>query len=281
MHKKALLTKKIPDGKLMCTTCSHYCVLQKGEYGKCGIRKHTGTKIVQVNYGKALGINRDPIEKKPLFHFLPGSEILSFGTSGCNFSCVFCQNRYMSQAKRFPEIAEQGEDRSPKEIVDYANKHKVPSIAYTYNEPTIFFDYAYDTMKRAHRKGINNIRVSNGFMSHECREAILPYLDAINIDFKSFQKEFYTDICGGAPRPILDNIKFFVQQKVHVELTTLLIPGENDSKEETTSIASRIANLDPNIPRHISAFYPTYMMSDKAATSEEKLIEAYDIGKQQ
>lgn len=252
----------------------------EGQTWICGIRKCIKWKIELIVYGKALWMNIDPVEKKPLYHFFPGSQIFSFWTAGCNLRCDFCQNWQMSQAKIFPEIINCGETLSPKEIIEYCIKNKITSIAYTYNEPTVFFEYAVDTMKLAHKKKIKNIRVSNGFMSTECLEQIVLYLDAINIDLKSFNDEFYQKICWAKLQPILNNIKRLYEHKIWQEITTLVIPWYNDDESELMKIAQFIVNISPDIPRHISAFYGMYKMKDVQSTPLETLNKAYEIGKQ-
>lgn len=280
MPKKTKLRKPKKNNALQCLVCNHYCIIQEWQTWICGIRKHIKGKINLLVYGKALWMDIDPIEKKPLYHFFPWSQIFSFWTAGCNFRCDFCQNRQMSQAKIFPEIINLGEALSPKNIVDYCIENKIPSIAYTYNEPTVFVEYALDTMKLAHKKKIKNVRVSNGFMSRECLEQITPYLDAINVDLKSFSDDFYRKVCWARLQPVLDNIKRLYTHNVWQEITTLIIPWYNEDESELTKIAQFIANVSPDIPRHISAFHGMYKMKNVQSTSLETLNKAYDIGKQ-
>ena len=292
MKKKAILFKKLPNNKVMCTACNHYCTPENWKTWKCGIRLNDNWELYLMTYWNAIWLHVDPVEKKPLYHFLPWSPVLSFWTAWCNFSCTFCQNREMSQQKwenwNIEKWKNDGYNQffwnefiSPKYIVDYCLNNNIPSIAYTYNEPTVFFEYAYETMKLAKKNQIKNIFVSNGFMSKECREKLVKnwLLDAINIDLKSFSEEFYKNICGWRLQPVLDNIKFFWKHNVWVELTTLIIPWLNDSDQELEKIAKFIYNVSPDIPRHISAFYPTYKMMDKPATPVETLEKAYQIGK--
>ena len=291
--QEASLYKKLKSNTVKCTTCSHYCKIIESGTGICAIRQNLKGKLYLLTYGKAFS-NIDPIEKKPLFHFLPGSEIFSFGTVGCNFGCLFCQNYYESQISKEiklklqqenklsdlqDEIESFGDDLSPKDIVDYCVKNKIPSIAYTYNEPAIFFEYTYDTAKLAHKKGIKNIYVSNGYESKEAIDKIHPYLDAINIDLKSFSKKFYKNICFARLEPILENIKYYYKIGTWLELTTLIIPGKNDSKEELTQIAKFISSVSNDIPWHVTKFSPCYKMMDVPETPETKLKEAYEIGK--
>lgn len=279
MKKKATLYKKLPDKIVGCLACNHYCVIAPDATGKCGIRQNQDGELYLLIYGKVLGLNIDPIEKKPLYHFFPWTRIFSIGTAGCNFTCLFCQNRKMSQAKEFPEIINQGESWSPKKIVDYCVKNKIESIAYTYNEPTVFFEYAYDTMKLAKKHGIKNVRVTNGFMSKECLKKIEKVVDAVNIDIKWNTEDFYNKICWARLQPILDNVKWCWEHKIWTEVTTLIIPGYNDKDEDLEGIAKFMYSISPEMPWHLSAFYPAYKMMDVPSTKLEVLQRWYDIGK--
>lgn len=276
--RKARLYRKLKDKKVKCLACNHKCGIVEGKRGICGVRENKEGELYLLVYGKAAVFHVDPIEKKPLYHFLPGSEVASVGTVGCNFSCKFCQNWEISQLVKTQDV-ELGEDLEPSKIVDIAVKRKIPSIAYTYNEPAIFVEYAYDTMRLAKKKGIKNVFVSSGYESDESLKLIKPYLDGINIDLKSFSEEFYRKICGARLKPVLDTIKKIHELGVWLEITTLVIPGKNDSDSELRKIAGFISRIDKNIPWHVSAFYPMYKMLDVPATSHEKLIKAYDIGK--
>jgi len=280
----AQLFKKLKNNQIQCLVCNHYCKISEGKTGICGVRKNIAGDLKLLVYGRPIAINIDPIEKKPLFHFLPGSKIFSLGTYGCNFRCSFCQNWDISQLSKgyqnFEELIKKTcEEWPPEKIVDYCRKNQIPGIAYTYNEPTIFVEYAYDAMKLAKKSGIKNIFVSNGYESKETVEYIAPYLDAINIDLKSFRDEFYNRLCGAKLKPVLETIKLIHQKKIWQEITTLLIPGENDSEKEIKEIAKFIASIDKNIPWHLSRFYPAYQMTNKEATSIGILEKAYEIGK--
>jgi len=275
--KEAYLYKKRKDGKTACYLCHHYCLIKDGELGKCSVRKNEKGILYSLVYRKLVSENVDPIEKKPLYHFLPGTNSLSVATAGCNFKCFFCQNWQISQQPCHHDIIE-GRDVSPQEIVQHALDLKCQSISYTYTEPTIFFEYAYDTAVIASGKGLKNIFVTNGFMTRECLEMIKPYLDAANIDLKSFSENTYRKM-GGHLKPVLDNIKLMRQMGVWIELTTLIIPGLNDSERELKEIAGFIARLDAGIPWHISAYFPMYR-SDIPPTGREKIEMAMDIGKQ-
>ncbi|MCX7738369.1 MAG: AmmeMemoRadiSam system radical SAM enzyme [Hydrogenothermaceae bacterium] len=281
MKSLAWLLEKRNDGKVLCKACSQRCVLSTGEYGKCGIRKNEEGKLYLTVYGLAAAYNIDPIEKKPLFHFLPGSEILSIGTVGCNFSCKFCQNYEISQYPKEHNFQVFGTTLMPETIVNIAKTKGIPSIAFTYNEPVVVFEYAYDTFKLAKESGIRTVFVSSGYETKEAIDMIVPYLDANNIDLKAFTDRFYRDICGARLKSVLDAIEYHYKKGIWIEITTLIIPRENDTKEELRDIAKFIASIDKNIPWHISRFYPMYKMLDKPPTPISKLKEAYEIGKEE
>lgn len=293
--KKALLFEKHKDNFVQCHACSWHCRIAPEMTGLCGVRLNKKGVLYLAVYGRAVGPEVDPIEKKPLFHFLPGTKALSFGTLGCNFGCLFCQNAWHSQpprelrqkmvgAKTYQETMLEMIDQlstkiSPQEIVNLALKTGSQSIAYTYNEPAIFFEYAYDTMKLAKKEGLKNVFVSNGFESEQALEKAKGLLDGINIDLKSFREEFYQKISKAKLRPVLDNIKLCHQLGIWVEITTLVIPGENNSDQELTRIAEFIAKVSLSIPWHVTAFHPAYKMSAKPSTDPGDLIRAYQIGK--
>jgi len=281
MIKDAWMSKKLTDDTVECLACSHHCKIQPGKTGICGIRKNLDGKLKLLVYGKAAALNVDPIEKKPLFHFHPGTPILSFGTVGCNFHCEFCQNWDLSQFHKTNDttaIENAGRDLMPQDAIDYCLEHEIPSIAFTYNEPAIFFEYAYDTAKLAKEHGINIVYVSNGFENRKALEKIKPYLDAINTDLKAFNPEFYLKICGGRIEPVRENIKWIWENGIWQEITTLVVTNKNDSTEELKQIADFLVNISPDMPWHISRYHPAYLMSEPP-TSEEKLLEAYEIGK--
>jgi pyruvate formate lyase activating enzyme len=293
--KEAVLYQKLQKNLVRCQACSWKCTIAPGNTGICGIRLNKKGKLYLTVYGKAVGMHLDPVEKKPLNHFLPGTTALSFGTIGCDFGCLFCQNWQMSQTPReirktkasslektkmlMKAIEDQSESWKPKDIVDYAMRVGASSIAYTYNEPTIFVEYAYDTAKLAKKKRLKNIFVSNGYESDESLEYIGPYLDAINIDLKSFNPRFYEQISGAKLEPVLKNIKKTFKKGVHVEVTTLVIPTKNDSLKELRQIAEFIKAISPEIPWHVTAFHPDYKMLDLPPTPIEKLHQAWEIGK--
>jgi pyruvate formate lyase activating enzyme len=240
----------------------------------------------------------DPIEKKPLYHFLPGSKVLSIGTFGCNFGCEFCQNWASSQASKSKRkkssefsdtekliniteerIKRSGDEFPPEKVVDYCVEKDIKVIAYTYNEPTIFAEYAFGTAKLAQKQNIKNVFVTNGYMSQELIPEMTEFIDAANIDLKSFRDDFYKKVCKGRLKPVLRNIELLHEKGVWIELTTLVIPGENDSWEELSDIAQFIASTSKDIPWHISRFRPDYQMTDKDLTPMESIERAYEIGK--
>lgn len=262
--------------KLTCLLCSHYCKLKKDQVGICGVNKNTGEQIECLVYGHPCTINIDPIEKKPLYHFLPSSKSLSLGTVGCNFKCSFCQNWNISQEK----IVDKTKYFSPKDIVDLASNHNCLSISYTYNEPTIFYPYAKDITIEAKKIGIRNVFVSNGYESTEVIEDMEGVIDAANIDLKSYNDDYYKKELGGNLQKVLDNLKLFVKKGIWIEVTTLIVPTKNDSQKELEQIAGFIADeLGKNVPWHISAFHPDFKEQLLPRTPLESLQKAYEIGK--
>lgn len=279
--KESYLYKKLKNNVVQCRTCAHYCTLSPGQRGKCGVRENIDGKLYALNYGKLIAIHIDPIEKKPFYHFLPASQSLSIATVGCNFSCLNCQNWEISQAfKEAKEIP--GEYIPPEKIVKIAIENKVESISYTYTEPTIFLEYALDTMKLAKKAGLKNNFVSNGFMSEESAKLVIPYLDAINIDIKGFTEDFYQKICGGRLEPVLETAKLMKKSGVWVEITTLVIPTLNDDEKTFEGIAKWIfENLGSETPWHVSQFCGaiSWKLQHIPDTSVETLEKAIEIGK--
>jgi len=276
----AWLSKKLKNNFVQCLACNHYCQIAPKKAGICNVRQNIDGKLYSLVYANPASVNVDPIEKKPLYHFLPGTEVFSLGTLGCNFKCGFCQNWTISQTN-LPTAESWAIDSpwSPEKVVNYCLKNKIPSIAYTYNEPAVFFEYVFDIAKLAHQKGIKNILVSNGYFSQEALQKIASFIDAMNIDLKSFNKSFYQKVCAGKLNFVLENIKELVKRKIWLEITTLVIPGQNDKIEELKNLAEFIKNIDKNIPWHLSAFYPIYKMQNLLPTSLEKLIEIYTMAK--
>lgn len=279
--KEALLYKKLPDGRVTCFLCSHACLIEKNQRGLCGVRENRDGVLHSLVYGKIIAENIDPIEKKPLFHFLPGSRTFSIATVGCNFTCLHCQNSSISQPGDFRSDAVPGTDRTPESIVNSALASACQSISYTYVEPTIFFEFAYDCMGLAQESGLKNCFVSNGYMSKQATEQLVPVLDAINIDLKSFNDNFYKDVCGARLQPVLDSIRRMHAAGVWLEVTTLLIPGLNDSDKELNRIAEFLVAIDNTIPWHVTGFYPTYKLTNCQPTPLESLERAREIGLQQ
>lgn len=272
--KECDLYKKETEMRVKCLACSHYCNIILGKTGICGVRKNINGKLYLLVYGKAAAMHVDPIEKKPLYHFLPGTTSYSIGTIGCNFSCTFCQNWDISQNKDI----DYGKDISCEEIVENAVKSGCKSISYTYNEPVIFSEFVRDTALIAKEKGLKNIMVTNGYWSKESFDYLKDYIDAVNIDLKG-DSEFYKKFCNGDLKPVLDTIKRCYLNGIHVEVTTLLINGLNDSMESIKKIAIFLSNLDKNIPLHLSRFFPNYKMIDKTITTKQSMTEAYNISK--
>lgn len=278
--KEAYLYKKLKDSKVQCQNCAHYCVIGNGQRGICGVRENQNGKLYALNYGKAIACNIDPIEKKPFFHFLPGTYSLSIATVGCNFACKNCQNWDISQASK-PAKPILGDNLSSEEIVKIALKEKLPSISYTYTEPAIFSEYALDTMKIAKKQGIKNNWVSNGFWSKELFDLISPYLDAANVDLKSFEDEFYIKYCSGRLQPALDTLKRLKKKKIWVEVTTLIIPTLNDKEENFKKIAQFIKEeLDSKTPWHVTQFSGaiSWQLKHLPDTPIDTLKKAREIG---
>ncbi len=279
--KRTSLSVALDDGTVKCLICGHGCRLHEGQRGLCGVRVRRGDRVESLVYGRVIAEHVDPIEKKPLFHFLPGSLSYSIATYGCNFRCLHCQNYSISQVSRDMSVESSGTFRKPEDIVRLALDNRCRSISYTYVEPTIFYEFAYDCCVAAADAGLKNVFVSNGYMTEMVARELAPVLTAINIDLKAFTDGFYRKVCGARLQPVMDNIVRFREMGVWVEVTTLLIPGLNDSESELTRIASFLAGVDRSIPWHVTGYYPTYKMSGAAApppTSEHALQAARQIG---
>ncbi|MGC9108863.1 MAG: AmmeMemoRadiSam system radical SAM enzyme [Caldimicrobium sp.] len=277
---EALLYEKLEGKKVRCFLCNHHCLIEPNKTGLCGVRINKEGLLYTLVYGKVIAENVDPIEKKPLYHFLPGSYSYSIATVGCNFQCSFCQNFEISQYPRFYPGGIPGKKVTPEEIVKQALATNSQSISYTYTEPTMYFEFALDCAKLAVTKGIKNVFVSNGYMTKEALDLISPYLQGINVDLKSFKEDFYLRICKAKLKPVLENLKYLKKIGIWVEITTLIIPQLNDSEEELREIARFIRDeLGPETPWHISRFYPQFRMLDKPRTPVETLERAYEIGK--
>jgi len=275
--KEAILWDATEDNTVRCRLCNHFCIIKEGKKGRCGVRINREGKLFSLVYGNIIAEHADPIEKKPFFHFLPGSLSYSIATVGCNFSCFFCQNYNISQVDEKEEILLLGIESSPEEIVRLALSSDCLSISYTYTEPTIFFEFALDTAKKAKEKGLKNNFVTNGYMSKEALEIIAPYLDAANVDLKG-DEAFYKKLCGAKMSPVVENIRLMRTLGIWVEVTTLLIPDYNDSEEQIREIARIVKGIDIAIPWHISRFYPHYKMSSHYPTPSKKIERAREIG---
>jgi len=277
--QECILYKPEKNNSVRCLACAHKCLIQKEKTGICRVRKNIDGKLYLLVYGKVASMHLDPIEKKPLYHFLPKTKTFSIGTLGCNFKCDFCQNYGISQFDESSNNQIFGREITPEAIVKEAVRTECKSIAYTYNEPVIFIEFVKDCAKLAHENKLKNIMVTNGYWSEESFDFIKNFVDAVNIDLKSFNEKFYNKLCSAKLKPVLETIKRCYKNKIHVEITTLIIPGENDSEEELEAIAKFISKIDKNIPWHISRFFPMYKMLNKPVTKIETLEKAYEIGK--
>lgn len=275
--KEAYLYDRLENKKVRCLLCNHNCVITEGKTGICGVRENRSGILVSLVYGKVIASHCDPIEKKPLFHFIPGSRSYSIATVGCNFRCFFCQNADISQMPSDHNRI-MGQDMTPEEVVEDALNTRSASISYTYTEPTIYYELAVDTARLASSKGLKNVFVSNGYMTEQCLEDMSPDLHAANVDLKAFTDEFYKEQCGAKLEPVLRTLETMKRLGIWLEVTTLLIPGLNDSKEELKEIAQFLANLDTDIPWHISRFHPTYRLTDIPSTPPDTIQRARDLG---
>ncbi|MBA4251752.1 MAG: AmmeMemoRadiSam system radical SAM enzyme [Chlorobiaceae bacterium] len=268
--------EQIENEKILCTLCPRYCTLGEGQHGFCYIRKNIEGKLYSIGYGKPTGFAIDPIEKKPLNHFLPGTTVLSFGTAGCNLGCKFCQNWSISKAK-LDEI--KSLQVSAKDVVELAKKNKSPSIAFTYNDPTIFGEYVIDISKIAREEEINSIMVTAGYIDKSARKEIYQFIDAVNVDLKAFSENFYHKITSSHLDDVLNTLIWLKHETdVWIEITTLLIPDENDSDEELKLMTDWILkNLGDSVPLHFTAFHPDFKMMNKARTPASTLKRAREI----
>ncbi len=274
--KEAMFYEKLEGNKVRCNLCHHRCILRDGQFGICKVRKNIGGKLYTLVYGRPIAMHVDPIEKKPLFHFLPGSRAFSIATVGCNFRCKFCQNWEISQPSRI-----EGYDVPPEAVVELALRYESQVIAYTYTEPTIFYEYAYDTAKIAHEYGLKNVFVTNGYITREALEKIAPYLDGANIDIKGYNKDFYLRYIGAKLDKVLETVKAYKELGIWLEITTLIVPGFNDSDESIRNVAIFIKDeLGVDTPWHISRFFPHYKMTNVPPTPLETLLRARDIGRE-
>lgn len=277
--KEAIFYTKEENNKVRCSLCRHGCVIEEGKHGICNVRFNESGTLYSLFYGKPIAMAVDPIEKKPLFHYKPGSLAFSIATPGCNFQCPFCQNWDISQYGRAGTSRSPEKDVLPEKIVAQAKAHKCASISYTYTEPTVFFEYAYDTAKLAHAQGIGNSFVTNGYMAREALDMIKPYLDAANVDLKSFRKDTYRKLMKAQLDGVLDSIRYMKELGIWIEVTTLIVPGMNDDPAELLDIAKFLVETGRDIPWHISRFHPQYQMDNAPPTPEKTLQKALDIGR--
>jgi pyruvate formate lyase activating enzyme len=267
---------KLDDGRIQCDLCPRDCKLHEGQRGACFVRKNVGDQIVLTTYGRSSGFCIDPIEKKPLNHFYPGSSVLSFGTAGCNLACKFCQNWDMTKSRDMDKLMDRA---SPDAIARAAEEHGCKSVAFTYNDPVIFAEYAMDTADACHERGIKTVAVTAGYLHDEPRRDFFSKMDAANVDLKAFTEDFYYKLTGSKLQPVLDTLSYLVHETdVWTEITTLLIPDKNDSDEELTKMCQWIRDeLGPEVPLHFSAFHPDYKMMDVPPTPISTLVRAREI----
>jgi len=275
--KEAFLYEKLSNHKVQCRLCNHFCIIEEGERGLCGVRENQSGTLFSLVYGKIIAGHCDPIEKKPLFHFLPGSLSYSIATVGCNFRCLFCQNADISQMP-LDQNRILGEDTAPEIIVQAAINQGATSISYTYTEPTVYMETALETARIATEKGLRNVFVSNGYMTPDALEKMGENLHAINVDLKAFNKKFYREQCGAKLAPVLKTLETLKDMGVWIEVTTLLIPGLNDKLEELKDLAQFLVDLDPGIPWHISRFHPTYRLMHIPSTPIATIQQTRDLG---
>lgn len=276
--KEAAYYEALAGGTTQCNLCPNHCLLAEGQAGLCKVRQNIGGKLYNLAYGKVVSVHLDPIEKKPFFHFLPGSKSYSLATAGCNLRCLYCQNWEIAQ--NFPEDVK-SEKLSPEQVVEEALKSGAQSIALTYSEPIAFYEYMLDIAKLAKQQGIKVVVVSNGYINQEPLKELLKYIDAIKIDLKGFDEEFYQKFTGGHLQPVLESLKTIKQSGVWLEIVNLLIPGENDNEEEIRAMSQWIKeNLGEEVPLHFSRFYPMYKLQNLPPTPEETVIRAFQIAKE-
>jgi pyruvate formate lyase activating enzyme len=266
----------LDDGRVQCDLCPRYCKLHEEQRGLCFVRQNLGGQIVMTSYGRSSGFAIDPIEKKPLNHFLPGTPVLSFGTAGCNLACKFCQNWDISKSREMDTLMSSA---SPRAIAEAAKAHGCSSVAYTYNDPVVFHEYAIDTAQACRELGVKSVAVTAGYVCAQPRAEFYQYMDAANVDLKAFSEDFYHRITGSHLQAVLETLQYIKHEtKVWLELTTLLIPGENDSDAELQAMTAWVVEkLGPDVPMHFTAFHPDWKMTDKPATPLATLLRARDI----
>ncbi len=282
LMKEAQLYQKLPHQQVECLTCPHRCILEPGQRGLCGVRENQKGKLYSLVYGKIVALDIDPIEKKPLFHFLPGTNSLSLGTVGCQFRCLSCQNWEISQSPKLTKQI-QGKSITPKQIIALAQRYHLPSVSYTYNDPIVFLEYALDIMKLAHQEHLKNVWVTSGYLTPQSLELIFPYLDAANVDLKGFSESFYNKYCGGHLAPVLNILQGIKKKNIWLEVTTLVIPTLNDSEAELRKIAEFIYHkLGAETPWHISRFFgdASWKLQNISPTPLKTLEKASEIGRE-
>ena len=276
---EAYLYESLDDSKVKCNLCNHRCLIKAGRRGICAVRENNDGILETLVYGNLIARHIDPIEKKPLFHFIPGTLSYSIATVGCNFRCRFCQNADIAQMPVDHKGTIMGEAATPHEVVDAAGQGGCKSISYTYTEPTIYFEFAYETSRLAHKRGIRNVFVTNGYMTAEALEMINPYLDAANVDLKAFRDKYYKELCGARLKHVQATLKLMKSFNIFVEVTTLIVPNLNDDPSELKDLAAFIAeDLGTETPWHISRFHPTYKLIDQPPTPIQTLNTAREIG---
>ncbi|MFH1173373.1 MAG: AmmeMemoRadiSam system radical SAM enzyme [bacterium] len=276
---EAILYKKLEQNRVQCQVCNHRCIIAEGRRGICQVRENQAGKLYSLVYGRAITEQVDPIEKKPLYHFLSGTETLSWATLGCNFKCLNCQNADISQVHPGENIVIAGQELPPEKIIQDALANNCPSISYTYTEPTVFLEYALATMKLASQEKLKNIWVTNGYFTEETFDLIKPYLDAANVDLKFFDEKMYRQVCQGQLHPVLDNLVRLKKNNIHLEVTTLIIPGLTDTNDQLEFMARFIyEELGEDTPWHLSRFHPCYQALDWPITPLETIEEAVAIG---
>jgi len=276
---KAVLSEAEGNNRVVCRLCAHECRIDEGKTGVCRVRKNLNGELVSLNADKIVAMNLDPIEKKPLYHFLPGSCSFSIAAMGCNFSCRFCQNHSISMVKDEKEI--QGNKLSPERLLALARKNRAHSISYTYTEPTVFFELVLETAKLARSAGIRNVLVSNGYMTPKALSLLAPFLDGANIDLKSFSDAFYRKFCSARLQPVLETISAMKSMGIWLEVTTLLIPGLNDDRREILDLISFLRQVDENIPWHVSRFFPQHQLLEIEPTTAASIHDVLRLGASQ
>jgi pyruvate formate lyase activating enzyme len=276
---EAYLYQPLEKNRVRCQLCHHRCVIKDCRRGICGVRENKGGILYTQVFGKLIARHIDPIEKKPLYHFLPGTLSYSIATVGCNFKCRFCQNADIAQMPADRQGMIIGDPATPEEVVEAAKRGNCQSISYTYTEPTVFFEFAYETARKARAGGIRNVFVTNGYMTPEAVEMIHPYLDAANVDLKAFDDAYYKDYCGAKLEPVKETLRRMKSSGIYLEVTTLIVPGLNDDRHELEQMAEfLVKDLGPETPWHISRFHPTYRLTDRPSTPVSTLLAARQIG---